>query len=72
LYFFKCLEGHDAIDSNRIFDENDWTNLDSTDVTNYPRSKTLAERAAWDYVKDIKGIFDQYNVYQFTHRWQSI
>jgi dihydroflavonol-4-reductase len=32
------------------FDETDWTVLDSPDVQPYPKSKTLAERAAWDFV----------------------
>ncbi|WP_245312694.1 SDR family oxidoreductase, partial [Bradyrhizobium macuxiense] len=32
------------------FDETVWTNLDSNDVQAYPKSKTLAERAAWDFI----------------------
>jgi len=32
------------------FDEASWTNLDGTDVQPYVKSKTLAERAAWDFV----------------------
>jgi len=32
------------------FDETSWTNLDGPDVQAYPKSKTLAERAAWDFV----------------------
>ncbi|MCA6124068.1 aldehyde reductase [Bradyrhizobium sp. WSM 1704] len=32
------------------FDETVWSNLDSGDVQAYPKSKTLAERAAWDFV----------------------
>ncbi|MDH2380949.1 aldehyde reductase [Bradyrhizobium sp. CER78] len=32
------------------FDEAVWTNLDGPDVQAYPKSKTLAERAAWDFV----------------------
>ena len=32
------------------FDETDWTNLDGPGVTAYVKSKTLAERAAWDFV----------------------
>lgn len=35
--------------------ENDWTNVDSSDVKNYSRSKTLAEKAAWDFMRDNKG-----------------
>lgn len=32
------------------FDETDWTNLDGADVQPYIKSKTLAERAAWDFI----------------------
>jgi dihydroflavonol-4-reductase len=32
------------------FDETDWTNLDGVGVQPYVKSKTLAERAAWDFV----------------------
>jgi dihydroflavonol-4-reductase len=35
---------------SRPFDETDWTNLDGPDVQAYPKSKTLAERAAWDFL----------------------
>lgn len=33
-----------------IYDESDWTNLDNPEVLPYPRSKTVAERAARDWV----------------------
>ena len=32
------------------FDETSWTNPDAPDVMPYPKSKTLAERAAWDFI----------------------
>jgi len=32
------------------FDESFWTNLDGRDVLPYAKSKTLAERAAWDFI----------------------
>jgi dihydroflavonol-4-reductase len=32
------------------FDETSWTNPDSADVQPYTKSKTLAERAAWDFL----------------------
>jgi dihydroflavonol-4-reductase len=32
------------------FDETVWTDLNGTDVRAYPKSKTLAERAAWDFI----------------------
>lgn len=33
------------------YTEEQWTNLDNPDVPPYPRSKTVAERAAWDFVR---------------------
>ncbi len=38
--------GHDG--ENKVFTEDDWTNLDK--VGAYPKSKTLAERAAWEFI----------------------
>jgi nucleoside-diphosphate-sugar epimerase len=35
---------------NTPFDETNWTRLDGDEVGAYPKSKTLAERAAWDFV----------------------
>jgi len=32
--------------------EDNWTNLDSPGLTAYAKSKTLAEQAAWDFVRD--------------------
>jgi nucleoside-diphosphate-sugar epimerase len=33
------------------FDETSWTNVDSHAVTAYGKSKTLAERAAWEFIR---------------------
>ena len=38
-----------------VFDETDWTNPDRPDVTPYVVSKTLAERAAWEFVTNTPG-----------------
>jgi dihydroflavonol-4-reductase len=46
--------GHPAQDAP--FDENTWTNLDGPGVTAYVRSKTLAERAAWDFIDREGGL----------------
>ena len=46
-------EGH-KYDANRVFSEQDWTDTTGR-VTSYDKSKTLAERAAWDFVRDNKG-----------------
>ena len=33
-----------------LYNEADWTNLDNPEVMPYPRSKTVAERAARDWI----------------------
>ena len=40
--------GHPPME--RPFDESDWTNLDGDGLTAYVKSKTLAERAAWNFM----------------------
>ncbi|MCW2649197.1 MAG: hypothetical protein JWR32_173 [Mycobacterium sp.] len=45
--------GHGQVD--REFTEDDWTNLDGEGVTPYVKSKVLAERAAWDFIKSDGG-----------------
>lgn len=48
----SIFEGYEP--SARTFDENDWSNLDGK-IGAYPKSKTLAERAAWDFVNTLSG-----------------
>jgi nucleoside-diphosphate-sugar epimerase len=38
------------------FTEENWTNLEGTGVSPYVKSKTIAERAAWDFVANEGGI----------------
>lgn len=40
--------GHEP--QTKALDETSWTNVDGDDVTAYVKSKTLAERAAWDFM----------------------
>jgi len=40
---------------NHAFTESDWTNIDGPGVDAYGKSKTLAERAAWDFVSSGAG-----------------
>lgn len=42
--------GYGHGNEDRIFDENDWTDVNAPDASPYFKSKTLAERAAWDYI----------------------
>ena len=36
-----------------IYDENDWTDLDSNTITNYDVSKTKAEKYLWSFINDL-------------------
>jgi dihydroflavonol-4-reductase len=40
------------------FDEEHWTNLDGDHITAYAKSKTLAERAAWDFIAQDGGALE--------------
>ncbi|HEX4056694.1 MAG TPA: aldehyde reductase [Galbitalea sp.] len=46
--------GYSAPPEGRPFDETDWTNPNDK-VTAYVKSKTLAERAAWDFIQSEGG-----------------
>ncbi len=45
--------GHNPTDE--IFTEKDWTNLDAPDLSAYVKSKTIAERAAWNFITSEGG-----------------
>lgn len=42
--------GYGQAPKNRPFNEEDWTDPNGDDVRAYVKSKTLAERAAWDFI----------------------
>ncbi len=42
--------GHDR---SRTFDESSWSNLNGKRIGAYDKSKTIAERAAWNFVEDL-------------------
>ena len=39
----------------KVFNEKEWTDVESKTTSNYSKSKTLAEKAAWDYVNNSGG-----------------
>lgn len=43
---------------SHAFTENDWTHIDGPGVDAYGKSKTLAERAAWDFVSSDAGAIE--------------
>ena len=44
------LYGHDR---NRVFTERDWSKIDDRRIGAYEKSKTIAERAAWDFMSSL-------------------
>lgn len=44
--------GHED-DSEKVFTEEDWTDLSKDGLVTYYKSKTLAEKAAWDFVAKL-------------------
>jgi nucleoside-diphosphate-sugar epimerase len=46
--FGAICAGHKSM--GRPFDETDWSDLTASDVWLYQKSKTLSERAAWDFI----------------------
>lgn len=40
--------GHPKV--SRLFTEKDWSDLNGTEMGAYPKSKTIAEKAAWDFM----------------------
>jgi nucleoside-diphosphate-sugar epimerase len=42
--------GQTNFDTSRLFTENDWSKVDGPNIDAYGKSKTLAERAAWDFI----------------------
>lgn len=53
---------HDAAST----EESRWTDLSRKDVTDYMRSKTLAERDAWDFIREAGGRMDLTTVLPVT------
>ncbi|MEH6525056.1 MAG: NAD-dependent epimerase/dehydratase family protein [Sneathiella sp.] len=41
-----------GLDSTATFNESHWSDI-TQDIGPYPKSKTIAERAAWDYIKSL-------------------
>lgn len=42
--------------SEKLFTENDWTNLNWRNLHPYHKSKTLAEETAWKFMKENPGL----------------
>lgn len=50
---FASVHGEITADPEKAYNEEDWTNPESTEIDPYTKSKVLAEKAAWDFVKEL-------------------
>ncbi|XP_063595452.1 uncharacterized protein LOC134772408 [Penaeus indicus] len=50
---FAAVFGEPAPDGEKTYTEEDWTDAESTTIDAYTKSKVVAEKAAWDYVKEL-------------------
>jgi dihydroflavonol-4-reductase len=48
-----AVSGGHPVDNERVYTEDDWSIVERCPP--YPKSKTLAERAAWDFVASLEG-----------------
>ena len=48
-----AISGGHPVDNSRVYSEDDWSIVER--CLPYPKSKTLAERAAWDFVASLDG-----------------
>lgn len=42
-------------EADKVYNEESWTDIESPTVEAYTKSKAAAEKAAWDYVKELPG-----------------
>lgn len=50
-------DGHGPQPPDRVFTEEDWSNPEGPNISPYARSKTIAERTAWDFMAKEKPSF---------------
>jgi dihydroflavonol-4-reductase len=48
----------DSLEKKDIYDESDWSDPDNPHISAYSKSKTLAEKAAWEFWKTVGHPFD--------------
>lgn len=46
----SAVHGESSNEEGRIYTEDDWSDVSSPDMDAYAKSKTLAEKAAWDFI----------------------
>jgi len=49
-----CLFVDGQSEPNKVYNEEDW--MDAEKLDGYGKSKLMAEKAAWEYVKELPGM----------------
>lgn len=47
------IHGESTAEKDRLYTEDDWSDVNSPAIDAYAKSKTLAERAAWNFVQEL-------------------
>ncbi|KAG0710408.1 putative uncharacterized oxidoreductase [Chionoecetes opilio] len=50
---FAAVFGEAVADPSKKYSEEDWTDPESSTIDSYTKSKVVAEKAAWDYLKEL-------------------
>lgn len=50
---FAAVSGEPVPEAEKTYTEEDWTDPESTTIDAYTKSKVVAEKAAWDFVKEL-------------------
>ena len=61
-FIFPLLDGQG--EANKAYNEDDW--MEPEVLNAYGKSKTMAEKAAWEYVKELPGIIKQVQTFKKT------
>ncbi|XP_013791991.1 tetraketide alpha-pyrone reductase 1-like [Limulus polyphemus] len=48
-----AVHGETVVANDRVYGPKDWTNINSPFTDAYAKSKTLAEKCAWDFIKNL-------------------
>lgn len=56
LYADTSIEIPKEHEESKTFDEESWTQSDDPLLDTYAKSKVLAEKAAWDFIKELPGM----------------
>ncbi|XP_022244340.1 cinnamoyl-CoA reductase 1-like isoform X2 [Limulus polyphemus] len=48
-----AIHGETTLEEDKVYNESDWTDTESTTLDSYSKSKTLGEKGAWEFIKEL-------------------